>query len=397
MSFATTTFASLGNPIATLTGGGSETISAVTGATTNFSRSTSVTNWTNSYNSGATGANRILMVGISYLNKTNGLEISSVTYNALPLTQVGTATNFMNGRIYIFSLLNPPTGANDLVVNWTAAQTNGAVVGAVTYAGVEQATPTGFVSATNRSTTPSVTVASGTGQFGFGVVDGGSTSTYTTTGTELWSALAYSARTAGAGQSQAGATSVTLSLGRFECSWVAGGVSLQPAYDPLVYQLDWSTTLGSAVTVPSGQAISLAVTNVSASSFYLLYDSSTYPAAISLPATSTNIISVDSLAFYTTPYPGATLAGDSTLSGQTIYLRATVSDPFGAYDVNHLNLAITDPLNNVVNVPLTDAQVVSSNSASRSTNTRGLSLRQPTAIPSAWMPLKAPKASPTRA
>ena len=193
LSFATTTFASLGNPIATLTGGGSETISAVAGATTNFSRSTSVTNWTNSYNSGATGANRILMVGISYLNKTNGLEISSVTYNALPLTQVGTATNFMNGRIYIFSLLNPPTGANDLVVNWTAAQTNGAVVGAVTYAGVEQATPTGFVSATNRSTTPSVTVASGTGQLVFGVVDGGSTSTYTTTGTELWSALAYSA------------------------------------------------------------------------------------------------------------------------------------------------------------------------------------------------------------
>ena len=148
-------------------------------------------------------------------------------------------------------------------------------------------------------------------------------------------------------------------------NWVAGGVSLQPAYDPLVYQLDWSTTLGSAVTVPSGQAISLSVTNVSATNFYLLYDSSTYPAAISLPATSTNIISVDSLAFYTTPYPGATLAGDSTLSGQTIYLRATVSDPFGAYDVNHLNLAITDPLNNVVNVPLTDAQVVSSNSASK--------------------------------
>ena len=71
LSYGTTTFATLTSPTATLLGGGSETISAVTGSTTNFSTGTSVTSWTNSYNSGATGANRILMVGISYRNKTN--------------------------------------------------------------------------------------------------------------------------------------------------------------------------------------------------------------------------------------------------------------------------------------------------------------------------------------
>jgi uncharacterized repeat protein (TIGR01451 family) len=128
--------------------------------------------------------------------------------------------------------------------------------------------------------------------------------------------------------------------------------------------LVWSGTLSSNVTVASGQAITFAVTNnTTAGGFVINYDSATCPSVISLPTTT--IINVDSLALYTTPWSGTNLAGAGTLSGQTLYIRATVSDPFGAYDVNHLNLNITDPSNNVSNVTLTEAQVVATNGASK--------------------------------
>ena len=364
LNHGTTTFATLSNPTATQLSGGTQTISAVAGSTTNFSSGQTVSSLTTNYNSGSTGSDRILMVGISYRNNATGTPtVSSVTYGGQTLTQVGGAATGTSGQMYIFSLLNPPTGANNLVVTWSAALSEGAVVGAVTYAGVSQAAPTGFVSATGSSTTPSVTVTSGTGQLVFGVVAGRTTSAYTPAG--LWSAMPYSGQTAGASTNQVGASpSVTLSWTGSSAAWVAGGVSLQQAYDPLVYQLDWSTTLGSAVTVPSGEAISLTVANGGATPFSILYDSSTYPSSISLPATTTNIISVGSLALYTAPYP-STSPAPSGLSGQTLYLRATVSDPFGAYDVNHLNLTITDPANNVTSVTLSDAQVVASDSCSK--------------------------------
>ena len=48
-------------------------------------------------------------------------------------------------------------------MNWNSALNFGAVVGAVTYDGVNQSTPTGvFAGATGNYTTPSVTVAGAT-------------------------------------------------------------------------------------------------------------------------------------------------------------------------------------------------------------------------------------------
>src|SRR5208283_861389 len=134
LSYSTTTFATLTSPTATPLGGGSETISVV-GAAASANSTQTATSLTFSYNSGNTGANRILMVGISYRN-SNSRTISSVTYNTVGLTQVGTASTGTSGQIYIYCLTNPPTGANSLAVTWSGALSQGAVVGAVTYAGV---------------------------------------------------------------------------------------------------------------------------------------------------------------------------------------------------------------------------------------------------------------------
>ncbi len=186
------------------------------------------------YDSGTTGSNRMLMVGVSYRNNDSE-TVTSATYGGLALTQVGTAeiaSGTPDGRIYVFCLTNPPTGANSLQVNWSSALNQGAVVGAVTYAGVAQSTPSGFAWANGTSVAPAVTVTSTTGRLVFGVVAGRTTSDYAVTGggTSLWSLRPFSGQTSGAGQSKAGA-SPTVSLGWSGSAneWVAGGVSLAPA------------------------------------------------------------------------------------------------------------------------------------------------------------------------
>lgn len=99
--------------------------------------------------------------------------------------------------------------------------------------------------------------------------------------------------------------------------------------------------LGGNVTVPAGQAITLEITTAqSGVSFTIDYDSQTKPSKISLPTTT--VIDVNSLAVYDAPYPGGSVV-TSPANGATLYVRSTVSDPFGAYDITSLGLNIDGP------------------------------------------------------
>lgn len=114
--------------------------------------------------------------------------------------------------------------------------------------------------------------------------------------------------------------------------------------------LQWNGTLGSAVTVPSGQAIVLTVDAsglASGNTFQLQYDSSSKPSRIDLPTTT--VIHVDSLAVYDAAYPGGSLITGG-FNGQTVYVRAVASDPFCAADTTGMSLAITDPSSSTSNV-----------------------------------------------
>ncbi len=384
-----------------------------------------------SYHSGTTGTNRILLVGVSYRNRSSQ-TVSSVTYGGTALTSVGTAQNGTGARVYIYRLLNPPTGANTLQVNWSSSIDRSAVVGAVTLSGVNQTTPTGtFASSTGSSGTPAVTVTAAAERLVFGIVSGRSTSAYSVTGggTALWSAIPDSGDTAGSGQSKAGATSVSLSWSGSSAAWAAAGVSLIPAsaYTPgnptvsftqapafaLPFSLTsgsvititnyvtltsgtlpaspavvarllagnetfltlatpsynggaliWSGALASNVTIAAGQALSLSVSNGQAGAeFQLRYDSGAAPSKIILPTTS--IISIPSLGVYDAPYP-AGVPVTNTPAGALRYVRATVSDPFGAYDITGATLALVAAGTNAsINVALTDARVVASNAWSK--------------------------------
>ncbi len=127
--------------------------------------------------------------------------------------------------------------------------------------------------------------------------------------------------------------------------------------------LEWSGTLGSAETIASGEAITLEITSALASgnSFKLDYDSASKPSKITLPTTT--VIKVDSVGVYDAPYPGGSLV-TTPANGQILYIRATVSDPFGAADITSVPLAIDGP-GTADDISTTLTNVVASTAASK--------------------------------
>jgi len=98
-------------------------------------------------------------------------------------------------------------------------------------------------------------------------------------------------------------------------------------------------TTSSDVTIPAGQSIVVDVTNnQSALGFQIRYDSQTYPSKIDLPVTT--YINISAFAAYDDAYPGGAVITGSTTPDSTVYLRATVSDPFGVSDITGLDVNI---------------------------------------------------------
>lgn len=384
----------------------SNAVITVVGAAASSMLSQDATSLSFSYNSGTTGSNRVLLVGVSGRN-ANFQTVSSVTYGGQALTLVGSAQNGGSGSVGIYRLLNPPLGANNLLVNWSAVM-NRAVVGAVTFSGVDQQTPTGtFASRSSSSRTPSVTVLSDAGQVAFGVVSGRTSSDYVVTGggTALWSSRTGNRQSAGSGQWKVGASSVPLSWSGSNDPWVGGGVSLRPAtishpghpvvaftqspaftlpfamsagaivavtnyvsvtdgmmpanpavtarlsvggatfltlsapaYSSAAGALIWTGVLSSNISVAAGQSLSFSVSNAqSGVAFQIRYDGSPCPSKVVLPTTT--VIAVPSLSLYDAPYPGGGPV-TNVAAGATCYVRATVTDPFGAYDITGATLSI---------------------------------------------------------
>ena len=191
--------------------------------------------------SGVTGTNRYLLVAISLgSNPSVGAvrNVSAVTSNSTALTRLGyseyTATTPIRARTEIWALKEPPTGTNTIVVTLDGAlDTNRhAVVGAISFTGVNQSTPTNTVaSQTGNSSTCSINVPSASGELAFAVA-GHATPAYGLTNlgnTQYWN-NSTNAYCRAAGGTKAGASSVTMSwnIGN-NIIWAMSGVSLKPA------------------------------------------------------------------------------------------------------------------------------------------------------------------------
>ncbi len=127
--------------------------------------------------------------------------------------------------------------------------------------------------------------------------------------------------------------------------------------------LTWTGAVPSDTTVLTGEQVVLEITsNETGSTFQIEYDSSTKPSRIEL--STTTVINVDSLVLYDAAYPGGTAVTD-TFNGTTLYVRVTVSDPFGPSDITSVDMTINDPVAGPTNVTLTDSDVVATSSSTK--------------------------------
>lgn len=111
-----------------------------------------------------TGTDRVLTVGVNINDAADTL--SGDTYNGTTMTEVPIgSTNIPSGprrqRAYLHYLVNPPTGAHDIVATASGSCSNAFVVTAHSYTGVDQTTPCNISS--KGETSSNVTSISATG------------------------------------------------------------------------------------------------------------------------------------------------------------------------------------------------------------------------------------------
>jgi uncharacterized repeat protein (TIGR01451 family) len=375
-----TTIATLSGPSATLLSGGPQTITADGPASTN---SATEANGSGAALSGVsvnhttgTGSNRLMLVGLNFEDdNTQAFTISSVRWVVGASTQnlslVTSASAAVEARSQIWSLAAPVSGSGQVqvLVNSGTADGDCIIAGVMTFSGVDQTTPLGTAAnAIGASTTATVNVASAAGQLVFDTASADDARGFTVGAaqTSRWnfSAGGPADGITGAASTEAGAPSVTMSwtLGSSD-DWAICAVPIRPAVLPSIYQLDWGTVLASTVDLDAGSGLGLTVQNAGAADFSVLYDSSTYPSKINLPTNT--VIHTDSVEVYDAPYPGGSLVTTPTV-GQTLYVRVTAGDPFGAYDITSLPLVIDGPgLTADVSVTLGDSAVVSTTAATK--------------------------------
>ena len=178
------------------------------------------------------GSNRYLLVG---LGTTTSITCTGITYNGVAMTEIGSAVDNTdsgaNSRLYVFELIAPASGANDIVASFSGAPAERTMFG-LSFTSVHQTTPTG-TSATatvNNSATPSVTVSSATGEL---VVDFHSANNSLVTFSAGSGQTSRQTETTSVGMcssTQDGAASVVMDWSNTNNRWYSSrGIPLKPA------------------------------------------------------------------------------------------------------------------------------------------------------------------------
>lgn len=144
------------------TEGGSAPIGIVDTPTTGAATLSTATSMTWTITVGASGANRLLIVGLSFeRGNVSGVGVTSTSGGGPPqaLTQIiGSGSVGGNPRAELWYLVNPGTGLNTIQVLWSGS-TSRAFGGAASFTGVDQTTPIGVSGGTTgKSTDPSVSI-----------------------------------------------------------------------------------------------------------------------------------------------------------------------------------------------------------------------------------------------
>ncbi len=192
--------------------------------------------WSHTVNNNTKG---MLLVGVSL--RPNSVSVSSVTYSGMPLTLVGTVNDSSLARLEIWSLLAPPTGAHNVVVNMSGA-VEAVIGGSASFIGVDQTTPFhgGFTSDNSIGLVPSLVLStSSVNQVAFAAVAMEGLSLLAVgTGNPLWGEfylLGLFGIQGSASWEQGTGGNVSISwVNLLLAAWATGGVVLNPdpAYLP---------------------------------------------------------------------------------------------------------------------------------------------------------------------
>jgi len=184
------------------------------------------------------GADRLMLVGISFVNDQTE-TVTSVTYNGVALTSVGTVSSSDDARVEIWRLIAPPTGTYNVVIMFSAPLGRTAVAGVMTFTGVHQTTPLGtFASASLQCSAPcadpSVNVTSAVNELVFDTVACDTCTSFTVGAgqTERWNLAPLDGPrpSPGSGSTEPGAATVTMSwTPGTDDHWAIGGVSIRPS------------------------------------------------------------------------------------------------------------------------------------------------------------------------
>ncbi|WP_461175385.1 DUF4347 domain-containing protein, partial [Uliginosibacterium flavum] len=259
-------------PVVSSAGALTITQDAVTTAATSTLGATSLTL---AHTVGA-GTNSILIVEYS----TRGTDSpTSITYNGVALTRLDTNANSTVVTTEIWYLKNPAAGAHNIVVTMPGSAKEFAI-GATSYFNVDQTSTFGTVAkATGTGTAVSVTVASATGNL---VIDAmatrqqGGVPSVGSGQIQRWtnSSGTGSAEPLGAGSSETGAASVTMSWTLADAmEWATIGVSLNAANDAsggiLAYTENAAATpISTTITVTDADSSNLTGATIQITSNY---------------------------------------------------------------------------------------------------------------------------------
>jgi hypothetical protein len=178
------------------------------------------------------GSDRLMLVGVS-INNDNHEAVTSITYNQIALTLVGLEEQSDDARVEIWSLLNPPTGTYDVLINLSADLKRYAVAGVITFTGVNQANPLGtFVGNNATSNSASLTIPSGANELVMAVFscETCESVSFVQPVEEHWYLVEGGGREIGSGVTYASdGSQVTLNatLGARD-HWALGGISIKP-------------------------------------------------------------------------------------------------------------------------------------------------------------------------
>jgi len=109
------------------------------------------TNISYSWSHTCTGANLILVVGVSIVDSGGGgpAAVTGITYNSVALTLIRRGLGGSSNATEMWRLIAPATGANTIAVTLSQAPVQNSMGGAVSLTGVHQTTP---VDASNAAT-----------------------------------------------------------------------------------------------------------------------------------------------------------------------------------------------------------------------------------------------------